>query len=60
MKGIEPVMNDTKKKCNKNKKNSDCEQATQAYIQKSNTDILGSYTGNPALFEKPEQDADDL
>lgn len=54
-------MNDTKKKCCKSKKNSNAaEQAKQAYIQKSNTDPLGSYTGNPDLFEKPDQDADDL
>lgn len=54
-------MNDTKKKCKKNKKtDAAVDSAKQAYIQKSNTDPLGSYTGNSALFEKPEQDADDL
>jgi hypothetical protein len=26
----------------------------------SNTDVLGSYTGNPKKGEKPVQDADDL
>lgn len=26
----------------------------------SNTDLLGSYTGNPKNGEKPVQDADDL
>lgn len=54
-------MNDKKKCCNKNKKVSDAvEQATKAYIQKTDTDPLGSYTGNSAISEKPEQDADDL
>ena len=54
-------MNDSKKNCKKSKNNTHvAEQAMKAYNQKSNTDPLGSYTGNPTLFEKPEQDADDL
>ena len=54
-------MNDKKKCCNKNKKAAEAaEKAAKAYTQKTTTDPLGSYTGNSAVFEKPEQDADDL
>lgn len=28
--------------------------------RKSNTDVLGSYTGAPVIDQYPEQDADDL
>lgn len=30
------------------------------YNDTTNTDVLGSYTGNPKNFDQPEQDADDL
>lgn len=30
------------------------------YNDTTNTDVLGSYTGNPKKGEQPEQDADDL
>lgn len=30
------------------------------YNDTTNTDVLGSYTGNPAEYEQPEQDPDDL
>lgn len=30
------------------------------YNDTTNTDVLGSYTGNPKKSEQPEQDADDL
>ena len=35
-------------------------RALDALDFKSNTDVLGSYTGNPKQGEKPVQDADDL
>ena len=47
------------------KKKTPCKKCTadnkDSFRQESNTDPLGSYTGNPTdIGDKPEQDADDL
>lgn len=43
-----------------NKLTEEISEIWDGYNDTTNTDVLGSYTGNPKNFSQPEQDADDL
>ncbi len=43
-----------------NKMTEEISEIWEGYNGTANTDVLGSYTGNPRDSEQPEQDPDDL
>ena len=43
-----------------NKTNEEISEIWDGFNTTTNTDVLGSYTGNPKNFDQPEQDPDDL
>lgn len=51
----------SKKALNKlNEITAEVSEIWNGYNDTTNTDVLGSYTGNPLKSDQPEQDSDDL